>query len=119
MKLHDAKLSSKKYQIHISATTKWLTMIEVAGKQFLEGGWDPFRQHVLSANHLLPVTLSKVSYFSALTLYLKTCLPPHFQTIICCPLLDSKLLSIILASINDTDTRIMYVSFRDCFSSVV
>lgn len=36
MKLHDAKLSTKKYQIHISATMKWLTMIVVAGKQFFE-----------------------------------------------------------------------------------
>ena len=36
MKLHDAKLRTKKYQIHISATMKWLTMIVVAGKQFFE-----------------------------------------------------------------------------------
>lgn len=34
VKLHDAKLSTKMYQIHISATMKWLTMIVVAGKQF-------------------------------------------------------------------------------------
>lgn len=81
MKLHDAKLSTKKYQIHISATMKWLTMIVVAGNQFFRGGWDPLRQHALRANHLVTVTLITVSYFSALTLHLKTCLAPHFQTI--------------------------------------
>lgn len=79
VKLHDTKLSTKMYQIHISATMKWLTMIVVAGKQFFEEVGIHFRQHALRANHLVAVTLSTVFYFSALTENMSSA--AHFQTI--------------------------------------
>ncbi len=129
MKLHDAKLGTKMYQIHISATMKWLTMIVVAGKQFFEEVGIHFRQHALRANHLVPVTLSTVSYFSALTENMSSAALSNLYTdIICCPLsclLDnmySTETDITYHSCihqNDTDTRVMYVSFRDLFSSVM
>lgn len=120
MRLHDAKLSTKMYQIHISATMKWLTMIVVAGKQFFEEVGIHIRQHALRANHLVPVTLSTVSYFSALTENMSSAaISNHHTDIICCLLSCLLVLPTIHASINDTDTRVMYVSFRDLFSLVV
>lgn len=66
---------------------KWLTMIVVAGKQFFEEVGIHFRQHALRANHLVPVTLSTVSYFSALTENMSSAALSNLYTnIICCPL---------------------------------
>lgn len=118
VKLHDTKLSTKMYQIHISATMKWLKMIVVAGKQFFEEVGIHFRQHALRANHLVAVTLSTVSYFSALTENKSSAaaLSNHHTDIICCPLsylLVNTVLSTNHSSINHTDIRVMYVSFRD------
>lgn len=72
---------------------------------------------------MVPVTLSTVSYFSALTENMSSAaLPNHHTDIICCLLsclLDDIVLPVNHASINDADTRVMYVSFRDLFSSVM